>query len=383
MKHRYIIYNLGFRIEDIRHPKIRNQTFYLMRLLFIFLLLPVSFCMQAQTVTGSWYGLAEAANKGSNSNNYLTELIIKQKGNDVEGVFGYYFRSGYQSYYVRGTYNPKTRKLIIKNIPVTYFKSRDIDGIDCPMDFTAYLFISKVQSTLSGAFVSQEKYKYTCPQLDFSYTLDINDKSQDSLNRNVATAKKYWKPRNEELVINTKDISAATLAPQHLPEATKKDTATNIQPAATASVVLKAADTAAVAAMAAEAIKTKEREKLMESFSQRKNILSNEVEIENDSVRISFYDNGDIDGDSISVFINKFPVLTHQGLSEKALNMYLAIDSAHPNTEITMFAENLGLYPPNTALMVITDGSTRHEVYMSSSLTQNATVILRRKKRQP
>jgi putative heme iron utilization protein len=45
-----------------------------------------------------------------------------------------------------------------------------------------------------------------------------------------------------------------------------------------------------------------------------------------------------------------------------------------------MFAENLGKYPPNTALMVITDGKNRYEIFMSSSLTENATIQLRRKK---
>ena len=40
--------------------------------------------------------------------------------------------------------------------------------------------------------------------------------------------------------------------------------------------------------------------------------------------------------------------------------------------------ENLGLYPPNTALMVLTDGINRYEIYLSSSLVQNATVRLRK-----
>jgi hypothetical protein len=82
--------------------------------------------------------------------------------------------------------------------------------------------------------------------------------------------------------------------------------------------------------------------KLVESFGQRKNILSKEIEIESDSVRISFYDNGDIDGDSITVFLNKYPVLTHQPLSAKSLNMYLAFDKGKDVAEISMYAENLG-----------------------------------------
>ncbi|MEO6314420.1 MAG: hypothetical protein ABIU63_13140 [Chitinophagaceae bacterium] len=346
-----------------------------MRVFILFILLGTVNVALAQTVTGSWYGLAEASAKGANNNNYLTELVIKQKGVDVEGIFGYYFRSGYQSYYIRGKYNPKTRLLTIKNVPVTYYKSRDIDGIDCPMDFAATLFTSRLQSTLSGSFSSHEKYKYTCPQLNFVYTLDINEKNQDSLiHASTANVKKYWKPRNEELVINTKDITETAMADR----------------AVTAEKVISAKgqpDTLAVthidssAFKLAEAEKKKELAQLVVAFDQRKTILSTVVDIESDSVRISFYDNGDIDGDSITIFINKVPVLTHQPLSEKALNMYLAMDNDHLTTEISMYAENLGKYPPNTALMVITDGAKRKEVFLSSSLTQNSSVILKKRKR--
>ena len=55
------------------------------------------------------------------------------------------------------------------------------------------------------------------------------------------------------------------------------------------------------------------------------------------------------------------------------------MDSLRAYNEIGMFAENLGTIPPNTALMVVTDGVNRYEVYMSSSLTQNSAVRLRRK----
>jgi hypothetical protein len=332
-----------------------------MRSLFIFIFILAGFFSNAQSVTGSWYGVADAANAGVNNNNYLTELIIKQKGEDIEGVFGYYFRTGYQSYYIRGKYNAKTRVLSIKNIPVSYFKNRDIDGIDCPMNFSATLLVSQVKSTLNGSFVSHEKYKYTCPELRVSFSLDASEKNQDSLIRNNTTKiKKYWQPRGDELVISTRDITAAHPVAEPVKNEAKKDS------------VQQKID---------EAQRKQVLEKLVQSFEQRKNIKSTEVEVESDSIRISYYDNGDIDGDSISVFINKVPVLIHQPLSDKALNMYLAMDSAHAVTEITMYAENLGKYPPNTALMIITDGDKRHEVFLSSSLTQNASVIIRRKKK--
>jgi len=121
-------------------------------------------------------------------------------------------------------------------------------------------------------------------------------------------------------------------------------------------------------------------EPLLTRYGKRKTIYTTEVEVESDSVRVSFYDNGDIDGDSISVFLNNEPVLVKQELTARALNIYVTLDKAKPVNEISMFAENLGKYPPNTALMLVTDGVTRHEIYLSSSMTQNAGVRIRRKK---
>jgi hypothetical protein len=120
--------------------------------------------------------------------------------------------------------------------------------------------------------------------------------------------------------------------------------------------------------------------KIAESFVRRKAVLNKEFDVESDSIRLSFYDNGEIDGDSISVFVNNKVILTHQELAAKAFNVYLHLDTTLEVNEISMFAENLGRYPPNTALMVVTDGKNRYEVFMSSSLSENATIRLRRKR---
>jgi hypothetical protein len=341
-----------------------------MRFVVFVVFLFTAFASNAQTVTGSWYGVADPVAGNASSNNYLTELVIKQKGDDIEGVFGYYFRDGYQSYYIRGKYDAKTRMVTIKNIPVSYFRNRNIDGIDCPMDFTATLLVSQVKSTLTGRFASQEKYKYTCPELRVSYALDETERNQDSvIKHSTSNTKKYWKPREEELVINTKGVVSTPAV-----VTTTTDS--------TATAVPDSAKMQATAKEIADSIAKKEMlAKLVTSFEQRKTILSKEIEIESDSVRISFYDNGDVDGDSISIFMNKVPVLTQQPLSAKSLNMYLAFDKETSVAEISMFAENLGLFPPNTALMIITDGEKKYEVFMSSNLTQNSAVRLKKKRK--
>lgn len=307
----------------------------------------------AQTATGSWYGKADVMMQGSNSN-YLTELVIKQKGNTVEGIFGYYFKDSYQSFFVRGTYDKKTRVVEIKNLPILFYGASTRNGIECPMHFIGTLMVSQVTSSLKGNFYTDAKYKYTCPELRVSYVIDANEKTDSAL-KNAVAGTKIWKPQEEDFVVTN--------------PATKQSR----------TIVADA-----TAAGNTDRIELKpivnDESALIEKFKERKNIYNRDLLIESDSIRLSFYDNGDIDGDSISVFLNNKPVLARQPLNSRALNLYLELDSTLDINELSMFAENLGIFPPNTALMVVSDGVNRYEVYLSSSLTQNSSVRLRRKK---
>src|ERR1700704_3150503 len=84
------------------------------RLFYICALLAVNGGLSAQTVSGSWYGHADVDMAGVH-NNYLTELVIKQKGTRVDGIFGYYFRDKYQSFFIHGRFDPRTREITILN----------------------------------------------------------------------------------------------------------------------------------------------------------------------------------------------------------------------------------------------------------------------------
>jgi hypothetical protein len=104
------------------------------------------------------------------------------------------------------------------------------------------------------------------------------------------------------------------------------------------------------------------------------------VEVESDSIRVDVYDNGEIDGDIISVFFNQGLILNYQKLTHRSIRMNLVLDSSKTSNELSMFAENLGLIPPNTALMVINDGKNKFEIPISSSFERNATISIKRKK---
>ncbi len=82
-----------------------------------------------------------------------------------------------------------------------------------------------------------------------------------------------------------------------------------------------------------------------------------EVKVDTGLIRLDLYDIGHIDGDSISVLVNKNVVVSHQLLGIKPITLYLQVDMQNPFFEIEMIAENLGSIPPNTALLVITSGN--------------------------
>jgi len=80
-----------------------------MKILVSLFLLVSAFSLQAQKVTGYWYGKANVEVAGM-QNNYLTELIISQKGNKVKGFFGYYFKTFIRVLWSREPMTPKQKK---------------------------------------------------------------------------------------------------------------------------------------------------------------------------------------------------------------------------------------------------------------------------------
>ena len=107
----------------------------------------------------------------------------------------------------------------------------------------------------------------------------------------------------------------------------------------------------------------------------RTNQLVKLIETAPGDIRLDLYDNGEIDGDTVSVYHNNALLVSHARLSQKPISFRIAIDAAHPHHEVTMVAHNLGSIPPNTSLMVVNAGTRRFEVFISSTEQKNAKVI--------
>ena len=99
-----------------------------------------------------------------------------------------------------------------------------------------------------------------------------------------------------------------------------------------------------------------------------------EIEVDTGKIRLDFYDNAEIDGDSISVLVNGRTVVSHQILGAKPITVFVRVDLANTFQEIEMLADNLGTIPPNTAILVVTAGMKRYQLVLTSTAEKSARV---------
>lgn len=92
------------------------------------------------------------------------------------------------------------------------------------------------------------------------------------------------------------------------------------------------------------------------------------VSFTSDSLRLSLYDNGEVDGDTVTVVMNGQIFIAKAGLSTTAINKTIYIPKEQDTLQLVMYAETLGHIPPNTGLLVIRDGKEMYEVRFSGDL---------------
>lgn len=114
--------------------------------------------------------------------------------------------------------------------------------------------------------------------------------------------------------------------------------------------------------------------KLPPSLTKRKAELVKEIKVDTGTIKIDFYDNGQIDGDTISVYANSMPLVSRKMLTTKPVSITIRIDLKRPEQELIMVGENFGTIPPNTALMIVYAGDKRYQLYLTSDELKNAMV---------
>jgi hypothetical protein len=176
------------------------------------------------------------------------------------------------------------------------------------------------------------------------------------------------KPRTTPVQKTSNPVAANT-------ETKKPETTTVIQKPVTAVPASIVVTKPAVALRPIEEITAK-----VTTIAGRKSEFSQVVDFKSDSLQLSLYDNGEIDGDTVSIWMNDEVIMAKQGLKASAIRKTIYINRGQEDFTLVLFAENLGKYPPNTGLLVVHDGEDTYHLRFSSDYQKSSGIVFRRKK---
>jgi hypothetical protein len=116
-------------------------------------------------------------------------------------------------------------------------------------------------------------------------------------------------------------------------------------------------------------------------INSRKTELIRDFFFQSDSLVFSLYDNGEVDGDTVSVVLNNQIIMARQGLTTTpVMTTYYFNETSPDSLNLVMYAENLGRIPPNTGVLIIRDGNERYHIRFEGDYQKNSAVILRRRR---
>ena len=302
----------------------------------------------AQNLSGQWKGSFNET-KGDQSTEYILELEVK--GKKVEGTSITYFSLNGKKYFtmcaIEGTYDPSSKTVVSKE--VSKVKANTPSWFrDCFQTHTLTFFKKGEEEQLSGTWKSAKK--------------EENCGRGTTLLKRKVFVKKQLVSKNQDI---TKEEKKAVVAPNIAD--TPQDTAQKI----TGDQNQQNSNTKISATVNESAGST-----LPEKFEKRSSKVFETIEVKEEEVYISIYDNGEIDGDVITVIFNGAIVLANQTLSDQPISFRLKLKKGIENT-LTMYAENQGKTPPNTAIMRIQHGENYQKVLLSADEKQNASVVFK------
>jgi hypothetical protein len=337
----------------------------------------------SQNFTGQWKGEfvdnSSIVSWGSNRCDYVIDLDVK--GTEVTGYSYTYFTDNGKKYYTICTLAGKADKKR-KYIEVTEMARTKTN---VPVDVTNSFQIHKLYWRTEGNNEILEGKWVPAPGqgnkgTGFGTTLlskrqlseisPLAKKLNSKKDPNNSPEKSLLGMTKPKTVIKTPVKINPPIAKVTPKNTIKPIVKTPVKPLAKTPVVIAKKDTTTKPIIAAKPITAKP---IPVGFEKRSNNVLQTVNVENASVKIELYDNGDIDGDSVSLFYNGAVLLTHKKLTTQPIKLDLPVNNDQVN-ELVMYADNLGTIPPNTALLIVTDGNKRYEVRVTSDLKKSGTI---------
>ena len=323
----------------------------LMKTFFIIVLCSLVVHVNAQQITGIWSGKI---------NRKRAEVKFVQKGDSITGT-SYYYESGenYLRYTIKGYFDASNNSVVWwddelisnggKNFKEVALLS--VADFNCPGDG---------KMMLDGTATPKENQIKTG---DLLLTKIIATSFPDEWDFVIDH---FVEGTNDPDIIDSVELVAK--APKKKRKPIEKPTETSEEVIPTPVAVAPDPQVALV----------QHTKKMEESLTIRKKVFTTEIPLEGDSIELRFFDNVQVDGDSITLFLNDKLIFTHIRLTEKPFVVRLPVNELNDSNELTMVAENLGAIPPNTAYMVAIVNDKRYEINLSS--TEETSGMIRLKK---
>jgi hypothetical protein len=120
----------------------------------------------------------------------------------------------------------------------------------------------------------------------------------------------------------------------------------------------------------------RENQQLIEQkFATRTNKLQTVIPVTSQKIELRFYDNAQVDGDSIALFLNGKMLFKNIRLTDQPYTVFIDAKDLLNDNELVMVAENLGSIPPNTSFMVAIVGDKRYEARLYAN--ENSSALIR------
>lgn len=339
---------------------------------------------KTQNLTGIWRGYFTT----ENGEQYKYELQIEQnKSNRISGVsYSYLDTRFYGKATLSGSFTRKDKSALVQEIKTVEVKMAG-GSVACIMKCLFAYSKSGKEEFLEGKFTSM--YEKTDPLMGikrggncgggtiFLRKVPTSDFYVEPFLRNkVAQKKETPKPQAKSQVKPQTKPVVTSKTPVRKPAVTQTQT-TPKKEISQPKDTIKKINTAPVVID-----KPKEIPKITipKTTRSRENELVRTLTITNEDISVRLYDNGEIDGDSISVYLDGRPIISNKGLSTIPITVHLKMDENNPEHVLVMVAENMGRIPPNTSLMIVQDGDKRYEVSITSTEQKNAMVRFRYQK---
>ncbi|MES2892279.1 MAG: hypothetical protein V4725_09715 [Bacteroidota bacterium] len=351
--------------------------------------------MNAQKITGQWRGHfnsnGDIVTTGGENTEYVLEIEIN--GTEITGFSYSYFQN--RRYYVicslAGTYYKSTKSMKVTET-ARVKGSTPPDWSDCLQTHILSYQKEEGNEQLAGRWVTAPGQTGNCGVGLTTLTRRTLSKDLSSFNRSengtpFSSRKPVAAPPAVEEKAVKKPVAPTVAKTVPKPGNTKKPTVPPVakvipktNPSQKKSTPPSIAKTNPVGRSTPEIIAPEKKTQSptisapTTNFEKRANSVVKTIEITNQVFKVDLYDNGDIDGDSISLFYNGKLLLSHKRLSDKPISLTLDAPGGDNTNELTMYADNVGSIPPNTALMIVTDGDKRYEVRIASDLKKSGVI---------